>query len=505
MGGAELLIIAAVVALLGWLVTRSDVTFPVLVLLVGFVWWRLMCRMRWHPWATLIVATFVALVVVIGLTETVVVVVASALLLGLARRWYPAGFERWIGCRARTGVRFELVYAWRWNKAMTLFGLAAQVPGEQLPGRDRPKMAMHRPELVWMRSEPTVDRLLVRHRLGHEQTHWDIRTAPLAESFRAHSCSVTPYRPGYLWLTFRHTDTLTRPVRPLAPVPVGDVGKLLEAIPVGVTEDGEPWTLRLRYSHLLIGGATEAGKSSLIWSILNALAPSIAAGLVQVRGVDPKGNELRAGRALFDQLAYPIPDPDTGTVSDLEMVELLEDTARLVTRRAARLGAAGQRRNIITTEEPAVIVIVDELAYLGLYMADGALKGRAVRAMGTIKSQGRAVDVMMIGAVQDGRKEAVPGRDLFTVRVGLRTTEAAHADLFLGDGAYKAGALCDRIPETLAGVGYVRIGERRPIRVRSSYLNDNDVTTLAATYPAPRNLVVIDGDAQDDKHGEVAA
>jgi DNA segregation ATPase FtsK/SpoIIIE-like protein len=45
------------------------------------------------------------------------------------------------------------------------------------------------------------------------------------------------------------------------------------------------------------------------------------------------------------------------------------------------------------------------------------------------------------------------------------------------------GARCDRIRESLPGVGYVRIdGVREPTRVRAAYVTDEDIAAMAAEY-----------------------
>ena len=45
------------------------------------------------------------------------------------------------------------------------------------------------------------------------------------------------------------------------------------------------------------------------------------------------------------------------------------------------------------------------------------------------------------------------------------------------------GALCDRIPQALPGVGYVVLdGDPTPARVRFSYLNDEHIRDMAGTY-----------------------
>ena len=92
----------------------------------------------------------------------------------------------------------------------------------------------------------------------------------------------------------------------------------------------------------------------------------------------------------------------------------------------------------------------------------------------------------VVAAIQDPSKEVLPFRDLFPARIGLRLAEAAQVDLVLGDGMRDRGALYDRIPQSLPGVGYVVIdGGPTPIRVRFSYPGGGgNVRQLRASHPA---------------------
>jgi DNA segregation ATPase FtsK/SpoIIIE, S-DNA-T family len=99
-------------------------------------------------------------------------------------------------------------------------------------------------------------------------------------------------------------------------------------------------------------------------------------------------------------------------------------------------------------------------------------------------SQGRGVGVLVVGALQDPRKDILPFRDLFPTRIALRLTEASHVDMVLGDGARDRGAVCDQIPDSQPGVGYVALdGVREPVRVRAGYVTDEDIAAMAAAYP----------------------
>jgi S-DNA-T family DNA segregation ATPase FtsK/SpoIIIE len=55
--------------------------------------------------------------------------------------------------------------------------------------------------------------------------------------------------------------------------------------------------------------------------------------------------------------------------------------------------------------------------------------------------------------------------------------------MVLGDGAREMGARCDRILESLPGVGFVMVdGEREPRRVRAAYVTDADIEAMCAEY-----------------------
>jgi len=106
-------------------------------------------------------------------------------------------------------------------------------------------------------------------------------------------------------------------------------------------------------------------------------------------------------------------------------------------------------------------------------------------------SQGRAVGVSVIGAVQDPRKEILTVRDLFPTRVALRVSEPEHVGLVLGQGARDRGARCDRIPESLPGIGYVGVdGRAEPVRVRFGHVTDDHITELVRDY-APRRASTV--------------
>jgi S-DNA-T family DNA segregation ATPase FtsK/SpoIIIE len=288
---------------------------------------------------------------------------------------------------------------------------------------------------------------------------------------------VVEDRPGRIRLKFTRRDPLTEPLAALEPADKPD----LTGLPVGRTEDGSPWRLRLLGTQLLVAGATGAGKGSVVWSLIRALGPAIRDRDVQVWAVDPKGGmELTPGAGLFTRFAYT--DPEA-------MVTLLEDAVYLMRERAERLRCAGLRAHTPDPSDPLVVVVVDELAALTAYGGDRDLKRRAEAALQLLLSQGRAPGVLVVAAVQDPGKDVIGFRDLFPSRVALRLLEDVQVDMVLGRSARQRGAECDRIPASLPGIGYVVLeGVREPVRVRAAYVTDQDLAHMVERYRPGRSL-----------------
>jgi S-DNA-T family DNA segregation ATPase FtsK/SpoIIIE len=236
--------------------------------------------------------------------------------------------------------------------------------------------------------------------------------------------------------------------------------------------------VRLHGTHVLIAGATGAGKGSWLWGLVRAMLAAMAAGLVRVHACDPKLMELAFGKPLFERFGAYAADP-------ADIAELLEADVVQMQQRAARL-AGRQRDHVPTIADPFVVIVVDEVAFLTAYQADRKLRERIVAALATLTTQGRAVGFAVVAALQDPRKEVLNIRNLFPDKIALRLDEPAQADLVLGDGARDRGALCDQIsadPATGAGVGYVRLeANPDPVRVRAAYVTDADISAMVAAF-----------------------
>ncbi|GEM35392.1 hypothetical protein NN3_63990 [Nocardia neocaledoniensis NBRC 108232] len=308
----------------------------------------------------------------------------------------------------------------------------------------------------------------------------------LAQYLGVSKVLVSAAGPGFVRIELRTFDTLAQPVT--APG-VESTGVDLEAVHVGVREDGQPWLLRLLYAHVLLAGAMGSGKGSVLWSVINGVGPAIKAGFVDVWVADPKGGmEFSAGKRMWVRFHT---DADG-------ILGMLEEAVNVMDERSARLAVAGVRKHVPTTDEPLILIIIDEAAALSSYATrDQQEKFRQLT--GLLLSKGRAVGVSVIAALQDPSKETMPNRQLFPVRIGLRLDEPTQTAMVHGQGAKDRGALCHEIPDTTPGVGYVgEVGTTEFVRVRAFWISDEDADAIVDAYaPTPAVDLAPQGDYSD--------
>lgn len=432
----------------------ASIMLFVLRMIARGTWWLIR-----HPRTLVGFLVLYFLTVVIGPVAVVMILglIGAVLWAWASRR--RSSFERHLAQPFRTRWRRVVRYELGWHARMRMIGLAMHIDGHYAV-----------PRLRQTASAYGIDRLLVTLPSGITPTDVDEAADQLAHSFGAEQCRVRVRGPAMLELDLLFSDRLADIVGP-SPVPHRvDLG----CLELGITEEGAPWTVRLSGSHILVAGVTGSGKGSVVWSLVRQLAPAIHDSTVAVWAIDPKGGmELTPGLALFARFA----------ADDFEqMAQLLEDAVTLMRSRAARL-AGHTRTHAATPSDPHVVVLIDEVANLTAYLPDRKLRERITHALAVLLTQGRAVGVSVVAALQDPRKEVLGVRNLFPTKIALRLDEKSQVDMILGDAARELGALADRISAGTPGVGYVRTdGIREPIRVRASWITDDEIRRIADTY-----------------------
>jgi DNA segregation ATPase FtsK/SpoIIIE, S-DNA-T family len=440
-------------------VYRTPAGIILIVQLVRLLAWLVRLVMR-HPVAAAMVAVLVLAWLNVGWLGLVFLLAWMLVVLPTWRYFWPGSFTRWVAGPVRSKWRAGWCYRRRWAGVMAISGVA---PWHQ--GR------IWLPVLAKVTSTRYVDRVAVRLVSGQSPADLAKHAEELAHGFRALLCRVRTARSGRVVLEFVRRDALAVVV-PALPIP-GHPD--LKALPVGRREDGLPWLVRLHGTHVLIAGATGAGKASLLWGLVRALFPLLRCGLARVLAADPKLMELAYGRVIFDTHgAYAA---DTAAIA-----AMLEQAVADMQARAARF-AGVQRDHTPTVEHPFVVVLVDEVAFLTAYQPDRKLKDRIMAALATLTTQGRAVGYCVVAALQDPRKDVLAIRNLFPDRVAMRLDEPEQTDMVLGDGARDRGAACELIPSdpgTGAGVAFVRLeGDPDPVRVRAGWVADADIREMA--------------------------
>lgn len=374
-------------------------------------------------------------------------------------------FDGWVVQPVRRRVLIWWRYTRCWTHVCALHGLTAKRGERELV-----------PALRSITIGEHTDVLEVSVVTGQSVTSWQKQIDALAAAFKADRITIAATTPGQIRVTVMRGDALAEPVA--LPRPAVGATANLSAIPVGANETGGWWRLPILGHHILVAGATGAGKGSVLWSLIAGLAPDVKTGRVRLCVIDPKGGmELGAGEPMFSFFAHD------ATGQSLELLRALVD---LMHERANQL-RGHTRLHTPTKADPLFVVVVDEIAALTAYVTDRKVRAEIEQLLGLLLSQGRAVGISVIGAIQDPSKDALPLRQLFTVRIGLRLTEASQTAMVLGQGARDAGAECDLIPDSTPGVGYMMIdGTATPTRARAFYVTDADISYLVRIFPVPR-------------------
>jgi S-DNA-T family DNA segregation ATPase FtsK/SpoIIIE len=445
--------------------TDSDLDATVTMIVVGLAkavavlaWWSLLFPMLSIPTLASIWLGFAC-----GPVFGLVLAALSGLALSAWWQFSPESFQRWVTEPVRTRWRIWWVYRHRWPAICTLHGLTAKLDNRTLV-----------PAMRSVTLGTACDVVVVRILMGQSVADWQNRSAALAETFRARRVTIRSTKPGDIMITAHHGDQLATAV-PLRRSPTAATVDPSD-LRVGVTDTGTWWRLPVLGQHILVAGATGSGKGSVLWSVIAGLAPGVRAGWVRLLVVDPKGGmEFGRGQSLFTGFVYDNADNTLG---------MLRAATHVMQQRAQRL-RGHTRLHAPTAAEPLIVLIVDEIASLTAYIGDRKIRAEVEQLVGLLLSQGRAVGVSVIAAVQDPSKDVLPIRQLFSLRVGLRMTEASQTAMVLGAAAREAGAVCDQIPASTPGVGYVCAdGSAEPVRVRAFHVSDPDIDDLAARFAA---------------------
>ena len=214
----------------------------------------------------------------------------------------------------------------------------------------------------------------------------------------------------------------------------------LEEFPIHLDPTDDAPVVSLTTS-LLIGGATESGKSNLVWYLLSQLNDYGIPYRLWV--IDPGG-----GVELADLEESQLTRQYVDRVKDIPAI--IQAFRKSMDNRLVMMKSRKQRRHFPTSIEPVEILIIDEL----LLCKSQLQGGDAASPLGEVLAVGRKGLHIVIACSQLGEKLVIGQiRDLFQQRICLRTRSDDVTDAVLGSNATVDGATCHRI--TQKGEGYV--------------------------------------------------
>jgi DNA segregation ATPase FtsK/SpoIIIE, S-DNA-T family len=276
-------------------------------------------------------------------------------------------------------------------------------------------------------------------------------------------------------------------------------------VALGRDISGKPVMLNLMaMPHLLIAGATGAGKSSCINSIVTSMLMRATPDQVRVILVDPKRVELGAYNGLPHLLTPVVTNPKRAAnaldwaVREMDLrYELL---AEVGVRDIAGYNAAFDRGDLATTDEPDpmtgrgyerlpyILVVVDELNDLMMVAA------RDVEAsVCRIAQMARAVGIHLVIATQRPSVDVITGviKANIPSRLAFSVTSLADSRVILD----QAGA------EKLIGQGdmlLVSASSSRPQRIQGSWVDEECIRKVVAHWrrqvPQPEYVHGLAGD-----------
>ena len=244
---------------------------------------------------------------------------------------------------------------------------------------------------------------------------------------------------------------------------------IYDPIPLGIDEDGNPVNVTLMYRNLLVGGEPGSGKTSLLNTIIAHAAFCPDARLVLIDGkVVEFGLWREAAQRVRRQQPHRRPRPRCGTCSTV-----MNDRYQHLER---------ARRRKITPGDglPAIVCVIDELAYFSVTVGTPAEQDEFKTLVRDLVARGRAAGVIVIAATQRPSADIIPTslRDLFSYRVAFRCTTDSSSDMILSVGWAHEGYSARDIDLDHIGVGWILAEGGLPRRFKAAYLTDDEIELI---------------------------
>jgi len=249
---------------------------------------------------------------------------------------------------------------------------------------------------------------------------------------------------------------------------------------------GNPYVVDLAgMPHLLIAGATGAGKSVCINALIISMICKASPDQVKFLLIDPKMVELSAFNGLPHLADVVITDTKEAARKMVQLVSHMEERYRLLAAKGVRNIAAYNR---LTEEEaegqgdeavtppplPFLVVIIDELADL-MMTASAEVETAVTR----LAQMARGVGIHLILATQRPSVDVITGliKANFPSRISFQVSSKTDSRTILDmNGA-----------EQLLGNGdmlYLPPGSSKPVRIHGCYVTDEEIARVVSFLKA---------------------
>ncbi|MCL6445526.1 MAG: DNA translocase FtsK [Alicyclobacillus sp.] len=233
--------------------------------------------------------------------------------------------------------------------------------------------------------------------------------------------------------------------------------------------------------HLLVAGATGAGKSVCINGLIASILVKAKPHEVKFLMIDPKMVELSGYNGIPHLLAPVVIDPRKAAYALGKIVQEMEHRYQQFADRGAR---DIERFNQMMRDGgqpslPYIVVIIDELADL-MMVAPGDVEDAIQR----IAQKARAAGIHLIVATQRPSVDVITGviKANIPSRIAFAVSSMADSRTILDSG----GA------EKLLGRGdmlYLPAGASKPVRVQGAFVSDQEIEKLVAFVKEQQNAV----------------
>ncbi len=283
-------------------------------------------------------------------------------------------------------------------------------------------------------------------------------------------------------------------------------------LPLGVDVNGQPFVWDLaRMPHVLVAGATGAGKSVCLNSIITGLLYQHDPRTLRIVMVDPKMVELSMYNGIPHLVLPVVTDAKKAARALRWAVGEMEKRYKLLAQVGARnittyneRVANGKMPKVEGEEKPPerlsyVVVIVDEFADLMVQVP-----GEVEEPIARLAQMARAVGIHLVLATQRPSVDVITGviKANFPSRIAFRVASKVDSRTVIDmNGA-----------ENLLGMGdmlFLPSGKPEPFRVHGAFVSEEEVTRVvdfwrskAAVLTAPAPLATEVNVAEGDDYGE---